>query len=254
MVYDPSGMINRAYVQERGGNQMGPESLSLVTALTHQGLPVELFTEKQILRRQLRLSRDCLVAGSIPAVTQALQQLDIPVPEPNDYPDCLRPFLHRKIWESTVGAVLDGLMDGDVGSVFVKPKGRLKRFTGRVFSSRDDACFLEGASRRLPVFCAHPVEWKSEFRTYVVRGGILATLPYGGDAKIAPDAAVLQRAVDALQKSGEAPAGYGIDFGVLADGTTALIELNDGFGLGSYGLADVLYTELIVARWMELTS
>jgi hypothetical protein len=247
-------MIRRAYVQENGSRKLSPESQSLVAGLERRGIPTELFTEKRILRRQLKLSRETLVAGSIPAVTQALQQLEIPVPEPKDYPASLQPFLHRKIWESTVGAVLEGLMQGDLGSVFVKPKGRLKRFTGRVFSSRDDACFLEGASRRLPVYCAHPVEWKSEFRTYVIRGEIVGTLHYWGEAAVRPDESEIRRAVETLQHSGEAAAAYGIDFGVLADGTTALMELNDGFGLGSYGLGDDLYTDLILTRWEELMN
>jgi len=247
-------MISRAWIQESGGGKLTSESQSLVNSLGRRGIPIELFTEKKILRRQLKLSRETLVAGSIPAVMQALQQLEIPVPEPNDYPESLRPFLHRKVWESTVGAVLDGLLDGDLGSVFVKPKGRLKRFTGRVFSGRDDACFLEGASKRLAVYCSFPVEWKSEFRTYVIHGKIVGTLPYWGDPSILPDDGEIRRAVETLEKSGEAVAAYGIDFGVLADGKTALMELNDGFGLGSYGLADDLYTELILARWQELAS
>lgn len=33
----------------------------------------------------------------------------------------------------------------------------------------------------------------------------------------------------------DAPNGYGIDFGVTDDGRTLLIEVNDGYALGSYG-------------------
>jgi hypothetical protein len=96
------------------------------------------------------------------------------------------------------------------------------------------------------------VEWRSEFRVYVIRGVIAGTLPYWGDPKILPSQDVITDAVQRLESSGEALAGYGIDFGVLADGKTALLEMNDGFGLGSYGLDDDLYTDLILARWSEL--
>ncbi|MFN7976011.1 MAG: ATP-grasp domain-containing protein [Acidobacteriota bacterium] len=54
--------------------------------------------------------------------------------------------------------------------------------------------------------------------------------------------------------AGRARAGYGIDFGVLADGRTALVEMNDGYGLGSYALDPDLYTDLLVARWEELMA
>jgi hypothetical protein len=59
-------------------------------------------------------------------------------------------------------------------------------------------------------------------------------------------------AVAAYQSSGVAPAGYGIDFGVLSTGETALVEVNEGYGLGSYGLDDAAYADLIIARWCEL--
>lgn len=61
-------------------------------------------------------------------------------------------------------------------------------------------------------------------------------------------------AIDILEHSGNANCAYGIDFGVLADGDTALIELNDGFSLGSYGLDPAVYADLILARWTELMS
>ena len=61
-------------------------------------------------------------------------------------------------------------------------------------------------------------------------------------------------AIEILERSRNAKAAYGIDFGVLAQGDTALIELNDGFSLGSYGLDQSVYADLIVARWTELMS
>jgi hypothetical protein len=57
-----------------------------------------------------------------------------------------------------------------------------------------------------------------------------------------------------LDDSGEAPAGYGIDFGLLSSGETALIELNDGYSLGSYDLDSADYTDLLIARWEELVG
>jgi hypothetical protein len=61
-------------------------------------------------------------------------------------------------------------------------------------------------------------------------------------------------AIDILERSGNSNSAYGIDFGVLAQEDTALIELNDGFSLGSYGLDRSIYADLILARWTELMS
>ena len=65
---------------------------------------------------------------------------------------------------------------------------------------------------------------------------------------------VVSKAVRTLEASGQATAGYGLDLGVLSDGETALVEWNDGFSLGSYGLDASLYAELILARWRELVD
>ena len=45
---------------------------------------------------------------------------------------------------------------------------------------------------------------------------------------------------------------YGIDFGILKNGDTALIEWNDGFALGAYELDKEVYTDLILSRWKEI--
>lgn len=43
-----------------------------------------------------------------------------------------------------------------------------------------------------------------------------------------------------------------LDFGVTSDGRTLLIEMNDGYSLGAYGLEPELYAKLLTARWAEL--
>ena len=42
--------------------------------------------------------------------------------------------------------------------------------------------------------------------------------------------------------------------GVLNDGSTVLVEVNDGFALGDYGLGTLLYVDLLKARWDSIVS
>ena len=44
------------------------------------------------------------------------------------------------------------------------------------------------------------------------------------------------------------------NFGKTDDGRTLLIEMNDGFAIGCYGLDDTLYAKFLAARWAELTG
>jgi hypothetical protein len=245
-------MIRRAFIQEGGSGRSGPEERDLIAGLGDRGILAELFTKKKLARRQLPLDMETLVAGEVPVVSGALKQLGIEPPVPNDYPVSLQPLLCRRVWSSTVRRLIDELHGGTGRPAFAKPSDRLKRFTGRVFATPDDLFYLEGASRSMPILCAEVVDWLVEYRAYVIRGEVVGILHYGGNPAIDIDRVVVADAVRHLEQSGEATAGYGIDFGVLADGRTALVEWNDGFSLGSYGLEPGLYTELILARWCEL--
>ena len=64
-----------------------------------------------------------------------------------------------------------------------------------------------------------------------------------------PDAAKIQNAVNLYT---DAPIGYGMDWAVTADGSTILIEVNDGFALGNYGMRGHHYTAVIECRWRQL--
>jgi len=44
------------------------------------------------------------------------------------------------------------------------------------------------------------------------------------------------------------PSAPGIDFGILTDGRTALVEVNEGYSLNPYGLEPMEYAELLEAR------
>ncbi|MCY1019070.1 ATP-grasp domain-containing protein [Pyxidicoccus sp. MSG2] len=247
-------MLQRAFIQEEGQGRMEPEMRELRDALAARGVPTELFTVKRLERRQLPLARETLVAGHVPTVLGALKQLGIEPPPTNDYPKCLAPFLHRRLWTGTVRQLVDSLYDVSAPPVFAKPVGRRKRFTGHVFHTSDDVLFLERASASTPLVLSEVVRWLSEYRVFVVRGAIVGIHHYAGDTSVSVDEGTVREAVRLLESSGEATAGYGVDFGVLSTGETALVEWNDGFSLGSYGLGRDAYLELTVARWCELTG
>lgn len=231
---------------------MEPELEDLAVVFAARGIPVELFTEKKLFRRWLPLSRTTLVAGSIPVVLNALKQLKIELPQPNDYPACLQPWFKRKIWPTTVGNLLVSATRAWERPHFIKPKANIKRFTGKVFEAESDVWELSRISKHTPVWCAEVVRWLVEYRVFVLKSQVIGVHWYAGDPACPVDRTVVNEAIQVFEASGEAHAAYAIDFGVLETGETALIEVNDGFSIGSYGLAPALYADLTVTRWLEL--
>jgi ATP-grasp domain, R2K clade family 2 len=247
-------VISKAFIQEQGNGKLRVEEQLVVEELNRRGVPMTFYTHKRMQRRQLPLDRQSLVVGDMPCIFGALQQLAIPAPLPNDYPDSLSEFLHRRVWRSTLGKLEFGLREDNCRSIFAKPATRCKRFTGCVFDGESDLDRVYGVSRHEELLCAEVVTWLSEYRVYVVDSEIRSVDWYAGDRGISIDLLEVQRAIEILTKAGESYAGYAIDFGVLASGATALVEMNDGFAIGAYSIDSKNYTDLIWARWAELLT
>jgi hypothetical protein len=245
-------MFSVAFLQDLGNGRLRIEEKMLLSEFERRGIPVVLYTIKRIQRRNLPLSSDTFIAGDMDAMHGAMRQLDIDIPAPNDYPESLTPFLCRRVWKSTLGEVERRFFGEAATPVFVKPSARRKSFTGRVIGHSSDLMDVGAASRRQEVWCSEVVTWMSEFRVYVIDDEIAGIDHYAGDPDAGLDLSVVQRALLAYRKSGEAPSAYGIDFGVLETGESALVEANDGYALGAYKIAAKPYTDLLVRRWHEL--
>lgn len=245
-------MFTKAFLEESGNGKLRHEEQLLLAELERRAIPATFYTAKRIQRRQLPLSADTFIAGDMDAMHGAMKQLKIEIPPPNDYPRSLEPYLHRRVWTSTLGAIEQQVSDGCGEAVFVKPADRRKDFTGRIFSSFDDFREIGNTSRHQKVWCSEVVSWTSEYRVYVIGSEIVSMDLYAGDPNAALDLNIVNAALAAYRASGEAPSAYGIDFGVLAAGDTALVEANDGYSLGAYKISASAYTDVLFTRWSEL--
>ncbi|CAK0776520.1 hypothetical protein CCP4SC76_6160002 [Gammaproteobacteria bacterium] len=101
------------------------------------------------------------------------------------------------------------------------------------------------------VICSDVVDMVSEYRVYVTKGEIIGCKQYWGDFRKFPDFSVIDQAIATFK---DHPAWYAIDFAVTQTGVTMLIEINDGFAIGCYGLNSMLYSGLLEARWEQLVE
>lgn len=208
------------------------------------GLEIVLFEPETL--SNIKRETDDIVVGGVGVVRDALSSLGRDVPE-ICYPEELRHFLGRRVWRSTINAVNTRV---DEWPIFVKPV-QSKLFTGRLVASTKDLVGCGTSGMNAEVFCSEPVSLVAEWRCFVMRGQILDVRPYRGNWRVSFDASVVESAVAAYLS---APAGYGMDFGVTDDGRTLLIEVNDGYALGSYGLEYHAYARLLSARWAEMAG
>lgn len=193
-------------------------------------------------------SLEDIIIGYVNTVNHYMYDHGIKLPN-LDYPDSISEYLGRKIWMSTLSRVN---MNPELWPVFIKPVEN-KQFTGVVVRSPKDLigcgkAYIVGDSQ---VYCSEVVDFITEWRVFVRYGRIVGVSQYSGDWRKSIDAALVENCIKDYH---DAPAGYSADFGLTRDGRLLLIEINDGYSLGSYGLYYADYTKLLLARWSELTG
>ncbi|MCC2667559.1 MAG: hypothetical protein K0Q72_30 [Armatimonadetes bacterium] len=219
--------------------------------LGFQELGAEILFFEQGAVETLPPLAELVVVGSINSVRTALSRLSVPWPEIPNLPEELAPFAGRDTWSSTLGKVREEVQAG-VSPYFIKPvSGQAKRFTGHAVHSFRDLIKTAGLPNDVPVFCSAAVSFRTEYRGFVHQGGLVGCKHYAGCFRHAPDFEVVDAAIAAYTS---APVAYSLDVGVTDDGRTLLIEVNDGYSLGHYGLDPVPYARLLADRWLEITG
>lgn len=233
----------RAFIQ--CGNDGLPYNMNTFSAMLgfqQMGIETVLFTEKTEL--EVAAVSD-IVVGGVGRVKQFLEEREIHV-EDIDYPSTLAPFYGRKIWKTTSREFLRQCNE----PVFIKPE-QGKLFTGFVCHSEVNIAGRFSPEDDIPVYCSEVMTLLTEWRCFVRYGEILDIRRYKGElGKIYS----LAKVKEMIKSYVDAPAAYALDIGLTSEGDTIIVEINDGYSLGSYGLDPLLYAKLLSARWAELTG
>jgi hypothetical protein len=237
-----------AYIQKHHGEFANINTLTAFLGFREKGYDVRCFEFAEL--PQLELHLDSPVVGGIPVVVAALARLGITPPDLPSIPTSLKAFAQRRTWLTTMQEARNQVELGQ--SVFVKPMPiDRKLFSGMVFRVFRDTIPTAHVPPDYPVVCSEPMEFVSEYRAFILGNEVLGIRHYKGDFRRFLDVAVVEAAVAAYRPS---PSAYGIDFGVTSDGRTLLVETNEAYSLGCYGLPPLLYSTLLERRWNELTS
>ena len=186
--------------------------------------------------------RTILPIGSLAFMKKSAELLGFSMPEPINIPLSLKTICGRKTWTCK--------RDEIKYPCFIKPLSDAKLFTGFVAKKESDLdLYPELIGYDGDFFCSEVMdEIKSEWRCFVLNGKILNCSNYAGDPLVFPSKNRIEMFLNAYF---DAPAGYSLDVCVTKDETN-LVEINDGFALGSYGCDAQDYFKLLKTRWFEL--
>jgi hypothetical protein len=165
------------------------------------------------------------------------------------YPESLKIFQDRSI---EVISFHDLLKNMDYfyshGHRFVKPV-QPKRFQAFLTSNRDALDMLYNVEPDTQVYISDIVKFISEWRVYVKFNRIVRICHYSGNPLVFPNTVVIRAMIDAWT----GPCCYALDVGVIGD-RTSLVEVNDFYSIGNYGLFPGEYVEMLILRWAQITG
>lgn len=235
----------KALIQKHRGEFANINVLTAFLGFREKGYFIEFFEYEEL--GSLGIDEETVVVGGIPVVVDALTRLGVTLPGLVSIPDSISSFAERRTWEGSIGEARRSVDQGC--SIFIKPlPNDRKLFAGKVVSNYRDLAITASLPGDYPVICSEPVSMVSEYRVFVLRGSIVGCRHYKGDFRRFPDFGFIESAVIAFRDS---PSGYGIDFAVTETGKTILVEVNEGFSLGCYGLPSLPYSSIIEARWED---
>lgn len=180
-------------------------------------------------------------------------------PEFPDYPDVMKKYLGRKIWKDTITSIANNEDKWSAG-YFVKPI-KTKAFTGKIISSISDLCGTGNSGEDYEVWVSEHVPIAAEWRCFIMYDRILDIRPYGlvsgGDYsgyRYHYDYSIVHDMLESFIKWDDRPDACSMDICVTTDGRTLLVEMNDAYALGCYGLHSLFYARFLSARWSQLMN
>lgn len=241
-------MIDTVYVQKLGGEFINETAYSMWNGCNLLGLHVETFEQHSL--QHIQLNKYSLVHGYVSVVEGIFKSLEV-VPKPfvdGFSPDDLLPFYKRKIWKSTIGEFRK--LQNTYSSVFIKPLTNAKAFTGYVADGFAGLIKTAAFTDDFEIMCSEPVRFVSEYRCFVHNGILIDVRRYNGAFDKLIDIDVALRCIEAYN----GPVAYALDLAVTDSGDTVIVEINDAYSLGSYGMNSVQYANMIIDRWSEITG
>ncbi len=136
--------------------------------------------------------------------------------------------------------------------LFIKPI-EIKLFTGLILDGMQYSC-LNGLPHDTKVMAYEPFKERieSEWRIYIYNHKMIDARNYSGEFIISPN----YQYVDEVIKGNKTnfPCAYTIDIGILTSNENVVVEYNDMWSIGNYGMPNDVYLRALKDRYFEIIS
>jgi len=208
---------------------------------------------------------DDIFIGSVDGTIAFWKELGIEPPSYLGYSNDLKQYLHRNI-----STMLFGDLKPTDLPVFIKPKNNVKEFTGFVLEKDSTlaniSMYYSQIKPETEVYVSETIDIVSEYRVFVHKNEIVGIKHYAGDFNLFPNINEVKKMKDDYKTD---LISYTLDVGIMSKTqleivdihfapqlvtkyTTVLIEVNDFWAIGGYGLDGKIYTRMIIDRFQQI--
>lgn len=237
----------KVFVQLKNNLPINVDIQNAIDGFEYLGYDIVGFTFEDIIAGKLDFkSKSNPVVGSIDSMSLLFRNIN-KYPTPIDFPDSIikSGILNRNIINMKLDEFINEFKQNHK-PMFVKPI-QTKLFDGTIISSIEQLSYLRFDNCN--VFVSEPIEILSEHRIYVHNKKAIYSCNYSGDFRVNPDFNYVDKLIETYT---EQPIAYTIDVAILKDGSMTVVEFNDFWSIGSYGLYSIDYAQMLLDRYFEI--
>jgi len=241
--------MEKVYIQLKNNLPVNVDAQNAIDGFEYLGYDIVGFTLEDVISGKMdyRAKHNPFV-GSIDGMTMLLKNIG-KYPNPIDFPESVinSKLLGREVATMKLNDFVDAFKRTKK-PMFVKPV-QTKLFDGILISKEEHLSYLN--LENCDVMVCEPLEILSEHRVYIHNKKAIYSCNYSGDFRINPDFDYVDKLIEAYK---DQPVAYTIDVAILSDGSMTVIEFNDFWAIGSYGLHSIDYAKMLLDRYCEICS
>lgn len=201
---------------------------------------------------EVPVDKNNIIIGSIENTSYFFEKLNIKVPAPINMPKELEELSKRKSYITTLGEVRN--YTEDKFPLFIKTVHKTTDFiAGPIKNKYLFNCsynyYDNNFSDDLEVVISEVINFIGEYRCFINEGKITGIKHYINDFTVFPDIDYINKCIKAFKNC---PIAYTLDVGITDKGETLLVECNDAWSIGNYGLDATIYSDILFKRWNEI--
>jgi len=240
--------MKKAYYEIRNGLPVNADIMSAIDGLEYIGYDVKPYTIENVLSGKMDLlARNNIFVGGLDCMSLLFKQIG-KSPNPIDFPDEISSLVKRKLNVMSIEEAIETFRETNV-PLFIKPV-KTKLFDGILIEKEEYLNYFKGFEGE-QVITSEKMDIYSEYRIYIYKNEIIYSANYSGNFEVLPDFDYIREIINAYCS---APIAYTIDVAICQDGINDIVELNDFWSIGNYGVNSWVYAQMLVDRYEQIIN